>query len=82
MRNKRLIDKMKIVLGDEELSSAEIIHRLKEDGYNRRGRSFTKLQVSVILSKNRNFERVNCKGELAVWRNKNENTEKTNQSSE
>lgn len=71
MRNKRLIDKMKSVLGSEELSSAEIIDRLKEDGYNKRGRSFTKLQISVILSKNKNFERVNCKGELAIWRNRN-----------
>ena len=71
LRNKRLIDKMKSVLGNEELSSDEIIGRLKEDGYNKRGRSFTKLQISVILSKNKNFERVNAKGELAIWRNRN-----------
>tara|TARA_R110002020_G_scaffold53057_2_gene148705 strand:- start:5453 stop:5695 length:243 start_codon:yes stop_codon:yes gene_type:complete len=71
MRNKRLINKMKSVLGDEELSSAQIIERLKEQGYNKRGYSFTSLQVSVILSKNRNFERINNTDQLAIWRNKN-----------
>lgn len=72
MRNKRLINKMKSVLGDEELSSAQIIERLKEQGYNKRGYSFTSLQVSVILSKNRNFERTNNTDQLAIWRNRNE----------
>ena len=71
MRNKRLINKMKSVLGDEELSSAQIIERLKEQGYNKRGYSFTSLQVSVILSKNKNFERINNTDQLAIWRNKN-----------
>jgi len=71
MRNKRLINKMKSVLGDEELSSAQIIERLKEQGYNKRGYSFTSLQVSVILSKNRNFERINNTDQLAIWRNRN-----------
>ena len=71
MRNKRLINKMKSVLGDEELSSAQIIERLKEQGYNKRGYSFTSLQVSGILSKNKNFERINNTDQLAIWRNKN-----------
>ena len=70
MRNKRLINKMKVVLGNEELSSAQIIERLKEQGYNKRGYSFTSLQIAVILSKSPDFIRTNSKGKLAIWRNK------------
>lgn len=71
MRNRKLIDKMVIILGKEELSSAQIIYRLKENGWNKRGYSFTSQQISVLLSKNANFERINGKGKLAVWRNRN-----------
>ncbi len=70
MKNRKLIDKMIILIGNEELSSAQIIHRLKENGYNKRGYSFTSQQISVILSKNNNFERTNKKGKLATWRNR------------
>jgi hypothetical protein len=71
MRNKRLIDKMKVILGQKELSSAQIIQGLKDGGFNKRGYSFTSQQVSVILSKNSNFIRTNSKEELAVWRLRN-----------
>ena len=70
MKNRKLIDKMIILIGNEELSSAQIIHRLKENGYNKRGYSFTSQQISVILSKNNNLERTNKKGKLATWRNR------------
>tara|TARA_R110002167_G_scaffold138444_1_gene325648 strand:- start:373 stop:597 length:225 start_codon:yes stop_codon:yes gene_type:complete len=71
MRNKRLIDKMKIIIGTDELSTAQVICALKENGYNKRGYSFTSQQIAVILSKNSNFERTNNKDELGIWRNRN-----------
>ena len=72
-----LLSKIKKVMGNDELTVNQIIDRLKDEG--KLARNVTRNQVSVLISKNKSFEKAkdpNNSGSTklrhaTVWRNKN-----------
>ena len=63
MKSKQTIERIQIALGEEELSSREIMSRLKQD---KKGVVFTSRQISQLLRKS-----LFVKVKRGVWRNKN-----------
>ena len=66
-----LLSKIKKVMGNDELTVNQIIDRLKDEG--KLARNVTRNQVSVLISKNKSFEKVSgpCYTNATIWRNKN-----------
>lgn len=71
MAQKWLVNKIIKVLADDELTANQIIERLQDEG--KIARNVTRMQVAVLLSKNKTFEKVSgpCYTNATIWRNKN-----------
>lgn len=71
MAQKWLVNKIIKVLAGDELTANQIIERLQDEG--KIARNVTRMQVAVLLSKNKTFEKVSgpCYTNATIWRNKN-----------